>query len=67
VTAAGQLADAAPGAIRAPYAQALGAVAVVYGVPVLGFALLWLALAGAVAGFRTLRGLLNGELLVSGG
>lgn len=35
----------APQAIGAPYAGALGAFAVVYGVPVMGFALLWLALA----------------------
>ncbi|WP_423832970.1 TDT family transporter [Streptomyces manipurensis] len=47
-TAVNQLADAAPQAIGAPYADALGAFAVVYGVPVMGFALLWLALAGAL-------------------
>ncbi|MFD3540623.1 TDT family transporter [Streptomyces sp. NPDC058662] len=47
-TAVNQLADMAPGAIGAPYAGALGALAVVYGVPVTGFALLWLALAGAM-------------------
>ncbi|MFB6863122.1 TDT family transporter [Streptomyces virginiae] len=44
-TAVNQLADMAPQAIGAPYAGALGAFAVVYGVPVMGFALLWLALA----------------------
>ncbi|AQT71711.1 TDT family transporter [Streptomyces sp. fd1-xmd] len=44
-TAVNQLADMAPGVIGAPYADALGALAVVYGVPVMGFALLWLALA----------------------
>ncbi|MFD8964799.1 TDT family transporter [Streptomyces sp. NPDC059568] len=48
VTAVGRLAEAAPGAVGAPYARALGAFAVVYGVPVLGFALLWLALAAAL-------------------
>ncbi|MEE1752581.1 TDT family transporter [Streptomyces sp. SP18CS02] len=42
-TAANTFADAAPGL---PYAPAL---AVLYGVPVMGFALLWLALAGAMA------------------
>ncbi|WP_372499503.1 TDT family transporter [Streptomyces lichenis] len=42
VTAAGAFADAVPGV---PYAPVL---AVLYGVPVLGFALLWLALAGAL-------------------
>ncbi|WP_329313065.1 TDT family transporter [Streptomyces sp. NBC_01278] len=47
-TAVNQLADVAPGAIEAPYAHALGAFAVVYGVPVMGFALLWLALAAAM-------------------
>ncbi|MFF5707003.1 TDT family transporter [Streptomyces sp. NPDC012794] len=47
-TAVNQLADVAPGAIDAPYAHALGAFAVVYGVPVMGFALLWLALAAAM-------------------
>jgi C4-dicarboxylate transporter/malic acid transport protein len=47
-TAVNQLADVAPGAIDAPYAGALGAFAVVYGVPVMGFALLWLALAAAM-------------------
>ncbi|MEU8778320.1 TDT family transporter [Streptomyces sp. NPDC048606] len=47
-TAVNQLADVAQGAIAAPYAGALGAFAVVYGVPVMGFALLWLALAAAM-------------------
>ncbi|MFF2326273.1 MULTISPECIES: TDT family transporter [unclassified Streptomyces] len=47
-TAVNQLADVAPGAIGAPYASALGVFAVLYGVPVMGFALLWLALAAAL-------------------
>ncbi|MER5810291.1 TDT family transporter [Streptomyces sp. NPDC002033] len=47
-TAVNQLADVAPHAIAAPYADALTGFAVVYGVPVMGFALLWLALAGAM-------------------
>ncbi|MEU8464985.1 TDT family transporter [Streptomyces sp. NPDC029003] len=47
-TAVNQLADVAPHAIAAPYANALAGFAVVYGVPVMGFALLWLALAGAM-------------------
>ena len=47
-TAVNQLADAAPGAIAAPYASAFGAFAVLYGVPVMGFALLWLALSAAL-------------------
>nr|WTB30046.1 TDT family transporter [Streptomyces sp. NBC_00830] len=54
-TAAGQLADVAPGAIGAPYAAALGAFAVLYGVPVMGFALLWLALAVSMV-VRAVRG-----------
>ncbi|MGW8886913.1 TDT family transporter [Streptomyces sp. NPDC055749] len=54
-TAVNQLADAAPGAIGAPYASAFAAFAVLYGVPVMGFALLWLALAGAMV-VRAVRG-----------
>ncbi|MEW2422015.1 TDT family transporter [Streptomyces nigra] len=46
-TAVGVFADAAPGALPAPYTEALGVLAVLYGVPVMGFALLWLGLAGA--------------------
>ncbi|SCE54383.1 C4-dicarboxylate transporter/malic acid transport protein [Streptomyces sp. OspMP-M43] len=47
-TAVNQLADVAPGAVGAPYASAFGAFAVLYGIPVMGFALLWLALAIAM-------------------
>ncbi|MET8751440.1 TDT family transporter [Streptomyces sp. NPDC004667] len=54
-TAVNQLADVAPGAIDAPYADALAAFAVVYGVPVMGFALLWLALAASML-VRAARG-----------
>lgn len=50
-TAAGNLADAVPAAARAGYA------AVAYGVPVLGFALLWLTVAGAVVVRAARRGL----------
>ncbi|WP_327328240.1 TDT family transporter [Streptomyces sp. NBC_01210] len=46
-TAVNRLADVAPVAISAPYATGLGTFAVIYGVPVMGFALMWLALAGA--------------------
>ncbi|MFJ1599145.1 TDT family transporter [Streptomyces sp. NPDC088261] len=46
-TAVGRLADAAPTAVGGSLAPALGAFAVVYGVPVMGFALLWLALSAA--------------------
>ena len=54
-TAVNQLADVAPTAIGAPYASAFSAFAVLYGVPVMGFALLWLALAGAMV-VRAARG-----------
>lgn len=47
-TAVSKLADVAPGAIQAPYADGLSAFAVIYGVPVMGLALMWLALAGAM-------------------
>ena len=46
-TAAGAFADAAPGALPAPYGEGFGVFAVLYGVPVMGFALLWLGLAAA--------------------
>ncbi|MYU22842.1 TDT family transporter [Streptomyces sp. SID8352] len=46
-TAAGRFADAAPGVVSAPYATGFGVLAVLYGVPVMGFALMWLCLAGA--------------------
>ncbi|MFF8943986.1 C4-dicarboxylate ABC transporter [Streptomyces sp. NPDC014864] len=46
-TAAGAFADAAPGVVPAPYARGFDVLAVLYGVPVMGFALLWLALAAA--------------------
>lgn len=46
-TAAGQFADVAPGVLPAPYAEGLRALAVLYGVPVTGFALLWCCLAAA--------------------
>ncbi|MFF3449672.1 TDT family transporter [Streptomyces sp. NPDC002667] len=47
-TAVGKFADAAPGVVPAPYDQGFALLAVLYGVPVLGFALLWLALAVAM-------------------
>jgi C4-dicarboxylate transporter/malic acid transport protein len=54
-TATGALADAAPGAVAAPYAGALRDFSVLYGVPVMGFALLWLAVAAAMV-VRAARG-----------
>ncbi|WP_405494715.1 TDT family transporter [Streptomyces sp. NBC_00096] len=47
-TAVNSLADMAPQSIAAPYTGAFAAFAVVYGVPVMGFALLWVALASAM-------------------
>lgn len=44
-TAVGKFADTAPGVV--PYAAGFGVFAVLYGVPVTGFALLWLCLATA--------------------
>ncbi|WP_329212812.1 TDT family transporter [Streptomyces sp. NBC_00683] len=56
-TAVNQLADVAPGAIGAPYASAFGAFAVLYGVPVMGFALLWLGLSVAMVVRAARRGM----------
>ncbi|MGA4843026.1 TDT family transporter [Streptomyces sp. G45] len=47
-TAAAKFADAAQGPLPAPYDQGFAVFAALYGVPVLGFALLWLALAAAL-------------------
>ncbi|MEU6984322.1 TDT family transporter [Streptomyces sp. NPDC046324] len=47
-TAANKFADVAAGVLPTPYAHGFAAFAVLYGVPVMGFALLWLALAGAM-------------------
>ncbi|MEV4941805.1 TDT family transporter [Streptomyces zaomyceticus] len=47
-TAANKFADVAPGVLPAPYAHGFASFAVLYGVPVMGFALLWLALAAAM-------------------
>ncbi|WP_369388205.1 TDT family transporter [Streptomyces sp. CG1] len=46
-TALGKIADVAPGVVPAPYDRGLGVFAVLYGVPVMGFAMMWLALATA--------------------
>ncbi|GGW19451.1 C4-dicarboxylate ABC transporter [Streptomyces capoamus] len=46
-TAVALIADAAPGVVPPPYDRGLGVFAVLYGVPVMGFALLWLGLATA--------------------
>jgi C4-dicarboxylate transporter/malic acid transport protein len=47
ITAVGTFADIAPGVVPGPAEGAFGALAVLYGVPVMGFALLWLCLATA--------------------
>ena len=54
VTAAGLLGNAAPSAILTPYARAMHAAGVVYGAPVWGFAMVWLAIAAAIT-VRTAR------------
>ncbi|GHI59433.1 C4-dicarboxylate ABC transporter [Streptomyces asoensis] len=46
-TAVGKFADAAPGVLAGADSRGLAVLAVLYGVPVTGFALLWLALATA--------------------
>jgi len=54
ITALALLADVAPHAIAAPYATALAAISVLFGVPVWGFSMLWLALAVVIT-VRTAR------------
>ncbi|GAA4825497.1 TDT family transporter [Streptomyces ziwulingensis] len=46
-TAVGNFADVAPGAVPSRLAEGFAVLAVLYGVPVMGFALLWLCLATA--------------------
>ncbi|GAA2274421.1 TDT family transporter [Streptomyces hawaiiensis] len=46
-TAVGAFADVAPGVVPEPYSAGFGVLAVLYGVPVMGFALLWACLATA--------------------
>ncbi|MGF0172804.1 TDT family transporter [Streptomyces sp. Marseille-Q5077] len=46
-TAVGIFADVAPGVVPEPYSEGFGILAVLYGVPVMGFALLWFGLATA--------------------
>ncbi|MFI1164121.1 TDT family transporter [Streptomyces sp. NPDC020801] len=46
-TAVGAFADAAPVAVPAPYGGGFAVLAVLYGVPVMGFAVMWFALAAA--------------------
>ncbi|WP_189146494.1 TDT family transporter [Streptomyces lacrimifluminis] len=55
-TAAGHFADLAPDVVHLPHAAAVAA-AVLYGAPVMGFALLWLGLAGALVVRARRRGM----------
>jgi tellurite resistance protein TehA-like permease len=54
ITAAGLLGSAATSVIPRPYAGAIRAAAVLYGMPVWGFAIVWLLLAAAIT-LRTAR------------
>ncbi|MFB6676337.1 TDT family transporter [Streptomyces sp. NPDC056390] len=56
-TAVNKFADTAPGVLPTPYAQGFGVFAVLFGVPVMGFALLWLALAAALVVRARRRGM----------
>lgn len=56
-TAAGKFADVAPGVLPAPYDQGFAVFAVLFGVPVMGFALMWLAFAGALVVRARRRGM----------
>ncbi|MFJ5998307.1 TDT family transporter [Streptomyces sp. NPDC092370] len=53
-TAVGAFADVAPGVVPEPYGEGFGILAVLYGVPAMGFALLWFFLATALV-LRALR------------
>jgi C4-dicarboxylate transporter/malic acid transport protein len=55
ITAASLLGAAAQGTIPAPYSTAMRAMGVVYGLPVWGFALLWLSLAVAITAHTARR------------
>jgi C4-dicarboxylate transporter/malic acid transport protein len=48
ITAASLLANATPSVIPQPYAGAVQATAVLYGMPIWGFAIVWLLLAGTI-------------------
>jgi C4-dicarboxylate transporter/malic acid transport protein len=54
ITAAGNLGTQASAVLHAPYAAGAAVFALLYGVPVWGFAMLWLALAAAIT-IRTAR------------
>ncbi|MGW5057136.1 TDT family transporter [Streptomyces sp. NPDC004096] len=56
-TAAAAAANAATGVVPAPYDRGFGVFALLYGVPVLGFALLWLGLSAALVVRARRRGM----------
>lgn len=56
-TAVNKFADVAPQVVPAPYADGFRMLSVLYGVPVMGFALLWFAFAGAVLVHARCRGM----------
>ncbi|MEU7577617.1 TDT family transporter [Streptomyces sp. NPDC041068] len=56
-TATNKFADFAPGVVPAPLDEGFLAFAVLYGVPVMGFALMWLALAAAMVVRARRRGM----------
>jgi C4-dicarboxylate transporter/malic acid transport protein len=57
ITAAGNLGAAATGVLHAPYAAGAAVIGLLYGVPVWGFAMLWLVLAAAITLRSARRGL----------
>ena len=57
VTAAGGLGTVAPLALRPPYAEGAGVLALLYGVPAWGFAMAWLVIAAALTVHTARRGL----------
>ncbi|MEU8862561.1 TDT family transporter [Streptomyces umbrinus] len=59
-TAVDKFAVVAPGAVPAPYDRGFAILPVLYGVPVMGFALLWLALAAALVLRARRRGMVFG-------
>jgi C4-dicarboxylate transporter/malic acid transport protein len=54
ITAVNLLANVAPSVIPAPYSGALRAMGLLYGVPIWGFAMLWLTIAAAIT-LKTVR------------
>ncbi|AJE39848.1 TDT family transporter [Streptomyces nodosus] len=56
-TAVAAAANAAPGVVPAPFDRGFGVFAVLYGIPTLGFALMWLALAVALVVRARRRGM----------